>query len=243
MKFNWNVEDLELYKEVERARRMRMMKFLPTATNYIFEREALFTREDKIKYLDFIMDGLMSEILKLADRFNAEKDTIKRTTWGSFKTVSLNAWVNRNIKGTHIKLNDYGEHLTLQGLKSHRPLTDLNRKFAYDTYDDLVDEEFHRRLWDLEKQEEHWFNTHDEYTVLANKLSESDIMPMLGIHYWHGTSGIGKCNADGEIDTKLKFTLKELKFLDQACTDMQMVIDAFAEKVQKEFEQLTSDDA
>ncbi len=56
------------------------------------------TTEDKIKLLDEICDGLATYLLKLIDKFQRDKDTIKKDNEGNYDIKSFNRWVKRNDK-------------------------------------------------------------------------------------------------------------------------------------------------
>lgn len=238
MEFTWKVEDQKLRKEVEAARAAGMMNFLRWTSDYVFEIEKQLTREEKLAYMDKVGKGALSAALQLAEKFEKEKDTIKRTSWGNLNQGSLKAWFRRNTKGTPLKISEYCD-LEVNGLYARRQATSLLKQSAYDTHADLIDEEFHRYLWIKESEEVRWYKAHDEYAILVNKLSGSRLMDMLGIPYWHGTSGMGRGEYQPHDKSANKpFTLEELQFLDKACQELKDVIEEFGKKKKEEFDKL-----
>lgn len=238
MEFTWKVEDQKLRKEVEAAKAAGMMTFLRWTSDYVFEIEKQLTREEKLAYMDKVGNGALSAAIQLAEKFEKEKDTIKKTSWGNLNQGSLKAWFKRNTKGTPLRVSEYSD-FEVNGLYSRRSATSLLKQNAYDTHADLIDEEFHRYLWIRENEEVRWFKQHDEYTILANKLAGSTLMGLLGISYWHGTSGMGRGTyKTNDKSANKPFTLEELQFLDKACTELDDVIKDFAKKKQAEFDKL-----
>ena len=133
--FNWKVEEMALLNEKGGA-------FV--GKEKIYNCESQVSREDKIEFVDRMQDGKLSYILALIDKFNEDKAALPQDKWGCVKTVSLIAWVKRNdTKYDRPIVNceyNYGKYYLL-GIK--RNLTNRYRG-DYDTYDDLVDEAFHR---------------------------------------------------------------------------------------------------
>lgn len=85
----YKVEDLKfLHKKYE---------CLKTYRGDIYD-DSDVTTEDKIKLLDEICDGLATYLLKLIDKFQRDKDTIKKDNEGNYDIKSFNRWVKRNDK-------------------------------------------------------------------------------------------------------------------------------------------------
>lgn len=218
MGFVWKVEELALKKE-----RDRQGRFFET-----FEVERTINRDDKISFIDSQMNGQMSELLALYNKFQKEKDTIKKGVDGYYKENSLKAWYSKNAGTLNWSEYDFGFY----GIFHNRTIYNLMHKGNWEIYDDIVDEAFHRLLDKLYNEEVKYFNTHDEYQILKNKLINSHILPLTGIHYWYGTSGIGK-----EVNGKnIKFTLEELRYLDKTCDKLEEKINNAAAKIRAEFE-------
>lgn len=218
MSFIWNVEDLNLKKDHDSQGK----------SFKVFGVEYRLSRNDKISFIDSQTGGQMSELLALYDKFQKEKDTIKKDVDGYYKANSLKAWYNRNVRDD-FNWSDYT--FEFYGIYGKRKIYDLMHKGNWDIYEDIVDEAFHRLLYDLYRKEVEFFNTHDEYQVLKNKLIDSHILPLTGIQYWYGTDGIGK-----EVNGKsVKFTLEELRYLDKTCDKLEEKINNAAAKIRADF--------
>ena len=88
--FKWDVKEMALLKEFKENNGNGIVR------GYIFKCESELSREEKIAFVDERYDGKLSYILGLVDKFNAEKDSLPKDSWGNIKTVSLKAWINRN---------------------------------------------------------------------------------------------------------------------------------------------------
>lgn len=161
--FEWKVEDMTLLNQKGGV-------FI--GKEKIYDCESKVTREDKIAFVDSFQDEKLSYLLNLIDKFNRDKKTMPKDQWDNIKTVSLKAWIKKNDTkyGRPIIDNEYryGRYYIL-GME--RSIT-YNVKGRYDTYDDLVDELFHRQLKKCEEQERNYFLEHDEYSILKSKLRE-----------------------------------------------------------------------
>lgn len=228
MPFTWNVEECKLMKESEKKPKLKC-----------FAADGETSREDKIAFIDSQTDGLMTALLNLYEKFQAEADKLKRDKWGSIKKNSLVAWMRRNTKDGKIRFSEYsGELYSLYG--SERRIDNLMVKRTWDFYDDIVDEMFHRLLQRCLKEERAWFAKHDEYSVLSRKLIDSPYMPLLGISYWWGTDGIGVKDENGK---SVKFTLEELRFLSGKCDKLAEIISGYAAEVGGEFDNFRKKEA
>lgn len=157
--FEWKVEELKLRKEFQTIKINRTR---------IFNCEYRLTEAEKIAFVDAMQDGKLSYIVNLAEKFAQEKDTLPKDKYNTVRTGSLKAWLNRNdtVKLFDTRF-DYGS-VYLCGIKTH--IQSINTKSGYWHYDNFVDEVFHAQLMDCMQQENHYFDTHDEYTVMKHKL-------------------------------------------------------------------------
>ena len=155
---NYKIENLELMQEAKSGRN-------------IFTYEYTTSKEDKIKFLDSLHDGKMSYVLNLFDKFNQEKDFLPKQYRDKVKTVSLIAWIKRNDTKYSHKLFDtdyhYGE---CRFLTSGRFIQNIPNKPTYDTFDDYIDEAFHRQLNILLKEEKKYYAEHNPYEIKKTKL-------------------------------------------------------------------------
>lgn len=218
--FTWNVEECKLMKESEEKPKLKY-----------FTADGETSREDKIAFIDSQTDGLMTALLKLYEKFQAEADKLKRDKWGIIKQNSIVAWMRRNTKDGKIRFSEHsGELYSLYG--TERRIDNLMTRRTWDSYDDIVDEMFHRLLCRCLKEERAWFAKHDEYSVLSRKLIDSPYMPLLGISYWWGTDGIGVKDENGK---SVKFTLEELRFLSDKCDKLAEKVSDYAAEVSGKF--------
>ena len=205
--FNWKVEEMALMNE---------RKGLIVGKEKVYSCESQISREDKIAFVDSMQDGKLSYILALIDKFNEDKAALPKDKWGDVKTVSLIAWVKRNDTKYDRPIVDimynYGRYYLL-GMK--RNVTHHYRG-DYDTYDDLVDEAFHRQLKECKHMEEKYFHEHDEYSVLKERFRNKRYNTTFGVHI--ATCSDGSIyvyeNSDSFYDSeKREITIDELKYL------------------------------
>lgn len=199
----WNVEELKLYNQKGGV-------FF--GKEKIYDCESKVTREEKIAFIDNLIDGKLSYLLELIDKFNKDKETLPKDNWGYIKTVSLKAWINRNDTKYERKIIDnkftIGEYRLL-GTKRN---IDSNYKGTYDTYEDLVDELFHRQLKECEHIEMNWFLEHDEYSILKKNFGNRKYDTTFGVNIGERSNGdIYVYEENGE--NKRDITIDELKEL------------------------------
>lgn len=197
--FEWKVEDMVLLNQKGGV-------FL--GKEKIYDCEHKVSREDKIAFVDSLQDGKLSYVLALVEKFNEERETMPKDQWGNVKTVSLKAWIKRNDDR---KLLDdtyrYGDIRIIGG----RNIESIAFKGGYDTYEDYVDEIFHRQLRECEKEEKRYFLEHDEYSILKKKFRDRDYHTTFGVHII--TSSDGNIYVGEDFDTKREITMDELKDL------------------------------
>jgi hypothetical protein len=173
-------------------------------------------KEDKIAFVDSMQDGKLSYILALIDKFNEDKESLPKDKWGNVKTVSLNAWIKRNDTKYDRPMIDSMYHYGKYYILGMRRSIQNDYKGTYDTYNDLVDEVFHRQLKECKKKEHEYFLEHDEYSILKEKFRNKNYNTTFGVH-------IAQCS-DGKIyvygssdsfdaDNRREITIDELKYL------------------------------
>lgn len=204
--FEWKVEDMVLLNQKGGV-------FL--GKEKIYDCEHKVSREDKIAFVDSFQEGKLSYLLELIEKFNADKETMPKDQWDNIKTVSLKAWIKKNDTkyGRPIVDNDYryGRYYIL-GME--RFIT-YEGKGSYDTYEDLVDELFHRQLKKCEEQERSYFLEHDEYSILKSKLREyqDKYRTSFGVHIVMCSSGEISVYNGEDYKTSREITMDELKDL------------------------------
>lgn len=197
--FIWNVEDMKL---------LNQKGGIIINKEKIYDCENETSREDKIEFVDKMQDGKLSYILKLAEKFENDKENMPKDSWDDIKTVSLKAWIKRNDNRNLIDIiYGYGDISFLTG----RNIKRVNQKGAYDTYDDYVDEVFHRQLKKCEQMEHEYFLEHDEYSILKQKFKNRKYNTTFGVHISIWSSGrICVCDENGN---SRDITIDELKYL------------------------------
>jgi len=226
--FTWNVENMALLNEPKR---------IFYGKEGIYSYEIKTSREDKIAFVDSLQDGKLSYLLGLIEKFNAEKDSMPKDGWGTVKTTSLKAWIKRNdIRYKFPIINDdynYGKYRFV-GCERYIQHDSAGK---YDTYDDLVDEIFHRQLKECEKMEKKYFQEHDEYSILKKRAADYS-------HQYHTTFGTNPVfSSSGEIfvydgdNDRREITMEELKILIDKYEKLEGYIEELTAEVTRELEQ------
>lgn len=166
--FEWKVEDMALMNEKSN---------IYINGEKIYSDENKVSRKEKIEFLDKMNDDKISYMLKLADKFQEDKDKLSKDEYGFYKDASLRAWLKKNdYRGIIDTSKTLIGSITLVGYDSfsygRRNIQNINLQARDDCRKDYVDELFHRQLKICEKQEEQYFNEHDEYKILSRKVSE-----------------------------------------------------------------------
>ena len=168
MSYEWNVEVMELMNEKSN---------IYINGEKIYNDENKVSRKEKIEFLDKMNDDKISYMLKLADKFQEDKDKLSKDEYGNYKDTSLKAWLKKNdYRGIVDTSKTLIGSITLVGYDSfgygRRNIQNINLQARDDCRKDYVDELFHRQLKICEKQEVQYFNEHDEYKILSRKVSE-----------------------------------------------------------------------
>lgn len=216
MSFEWKVEDMALMNEKGN---------IYIRNEKIYKAENELTREEKIEFLDSMNDGLTSYILGLADKLKEDKTNgvIKKDKYGQMNTISFAAWIKKNDTRNCIGNSTYN-----MGEIRFSPCRNINRldtnvsMFRSSIYTDYVDEAFHIKLKDFEKQERQYFKNHDEYEILKTKVSEySYKYGAFGLNIWRSNNkGLSFYKNDNANSSERKLTLDELKLLNSKYEEM-----------------------
>lgn len=208
--FEWKVEEMVLMNSKISCLRNK---------EKIYPCEDKTSREDKIAFVDSKTDGKLSYILGLIEKFDTEKESLPHDTgfWSDrVKTVSLKAWIKRNDTkyGRPIidNWNRYGDYAILGCVRNIQ----RNNKGTYDTYEDLVDEVFHRLLRRCEEEEKTYFLANDEYSVLKTRFREyqGKYRTSFGVKVLTCSNGEVSVYKDViDYKTKRDITIEELKDL------------------------------
>lgn len=218
--FKWNVEDMVLLNQ-------KGGFFIGKEKIYNCEREV--SREDKIAFVDKMQDNKLSYLLDLLKKFDKEKANLKYDNMGYIKTVSLKAWLKKNdIRNL---VDDYYKYGEFSLLRVTRNIERHTYKGNYETYEDLVDELFHRQLKECQREEKQYFLDHDEYNVLKQKVKKKNRQydTSFGAYLSFCSDGtISVCDED-DINER-EITIEELKEL----LDKYEQLDKLVEKLTEE---------
>lgn len=205
--FEWKVEEMVLLNQ-------KGGLFLRNGNEKIYDCENIVSKEDKIAFVDSMQDGKLSYLLSLIEKFNVEKESMPKDSYGNIKTVSLKAWIKRNDTKYSSRMIDdwyhFGKYFIL-GVERYITTNYDEHTGLYDTYNDLVDEVFHRQLKECERLERSYFLEHDEYSILKKKFIERNYDTTFGVHII--TSSNGEVYVAEDFDTKREITIDELKEL------------------------------
>lgn len=202
--FDWKVEDMVLYNQ---------KGVIYIGNEEIYNCESKVSREDKIAFVDEFQNGKLSYILSLIEKYNAEEDKLPKDTWGNVKTVSLKAWIKRNDKDERFKpFGVFDSNGKIRIYTIQRYIT-YNHKGTYDTYEDLVDECFHRQLKECEQKEKEYFLEHDEYSILKKRFMDySSYGTTFGIKIGFWSDG-RICVENEDSTQEREITIDEIKEL------------------------------
>lgn len=162
---------------------VQVMKLMNEKSNIYINNEKIYkaenelSREEKIEFLDKMNDDKISYMLKLADKFQEDKDKLSKDEYGFYKNASLRAWLKKNDYRNIVDTSKpYIGSITLVGYDSfgcgRRNIQNINLQARDDCRKDFVDELFHRQLKECEKQEKQYFAEYDDYKILSRKVSD-----------------------------------------------------------------------
>lgn len=204
--FEWKVEDMVL---------LNQKGGIFFGKEKIYDCEHKVSREDKIAFVDSLQDGKLSYLLSLIEKFETDKDSLPKDGWGNVKTVSLKAWIKRNdTKYGKPIIDDWYHYGEFHVLGCERWISNAFSKAHYDTYEDLVDEVFHRQLKDCKNKERNYFLEHDEYSILKKKFRERNYCTTFGVRIGDCSDGnLYIYDNDDDYDMRREITMDELKEL------------------------------
>lgn len=231
MSFEWKIEDMALMNEKGN---------IYICNEKIYKAENELTREEKIEFLDSMNDGLTSYILNLADKLKEDKanGVIKKDKYGQMNTISFAAWIKKNDTRNCVDSTyDRGE-IRFSPCRNINRLDTNVSMFRSSIYTDYVDEAFHIKLKDFEKQERQYFKSHDEYEILKTKVSKySDKYGTFGLNIWKTSRGLYFYKNDDANSLGRQITLDELKLFYSKYEEM----DKLYSKITKELPRIDYD--
>lgn len=222
--FEWKIEDMALLNENGQ---------IFFGKEKIYSCESTVSREDKIAFVDSLQDGKLSYILFLIEKFKKEKESLPKDQWNNVKTVSLKAWLKKNdTKYGRPIIDNFYHYGKFYILGTERWITN-DHKGVYDTYDDLVDEVFHRQLKECEKKENEYFLEHDEYSILKEKFRNKHYDTTFGVNISFWSSG--KICVYDENNNERDITIDELKYILSKYEELDELVQKITEETHIKF--------
>lgn len=165
--FTWNKSEHKLMKEYKNHN-------INSNFHFKFSVEYSTSQKDKIEFVDSLSGGKLSYILDICKKFESEKEKLKRS-----KETRI---IPRSVLSNWIKKNDsmklFNRTLNLGAVQMYgctRNIQNsmLTKSATLDTYDNYVDEIFHRCLMRCKAEEVDHFLQHDPYSIgMKNLLYE-----------------------------------------------------------------------
>ena len=219
--FEWKVEDMVLLNQ-------KGGTFL--GKEKIYDCESKVSREDKIAFVDSKQDGILSYLLTLIEKFNQDVENMPKDQWDNVKTVSLKAWIKKNdTKYSRPIIDDHYRYGRYFVLGMERYITS-NGQGSYDTYEDLVDELFHRQLKICEQEEQSYFLEHDEYSILKRKFGE--MMDKYSTTFGVSIVTSGNNYYVGDFKKSREITMDEIKELLSKYEQLDVLVKKITEETQ-----------
>jgi len=169
----YKIEDLRFYNM------KTSNKFVANANDTsgkyrIFEIEKQLNKEEKIKFIDNLKDGVTSYLLNILSKWELEKDSLPKDNYGHVKTVSKKAWIKRNderkIIDIDYKIGSYYLFDTkFKSMNAICPTTEYSHNMAY-TGENIVNQWFHDLCNLLYREEQKYFQEDDNFQIKLNKL-------------------------------------------------------------------------
>ena len=214
--FEWKVEDLAL---------MNQKSNIVIGDEKIYTCENTLPVEEKLIFLDKMYKGAMSQILLLITEFKKNKGRLEKDKFGAATPNAMRKWVSE--QDTSVIINTGNGNFFIGNFKGNIDTVFL--RDYHKTYNNLVDEVFHRTLMYLEKEEIAYFKSIDGYSIAVSSLRE-----MVNKH--RTTFGIDLVD-DGEDfyirdkhNTKVKIPLsfEEINMILDKYNQLQQYIDAIS---------------
>ena len=168
---DYKVERMALYREKEAFGDRKFFKY--TYGMY-------FSREEKINFIDkyIALTGrdmnkykdCASYMLTLIKKYNEEKDSLKKNSWGGVKENSLKAWLRKNDPQGMVDVNYEPGCYHIAGYKDY--YLDVSDTVYDGGSVSLVDSWFTRLLCELEKKERNYFLDTDPVALGIKKIKE-----------------------------------------------------------------------
>lgn len=207
----WKVEEMKLMNQGK----------CPLTGKKTYNEEYL-PREEKIEFLDKMYEGKISQMLELLSQFEKEKDTLPKDNYGYIKTVPLKAWIKRNDKNNLTENYEIGEFRI-----GDRNITRFNTIGVYDRYSNEIDQIFYRTLINLEYEEEKYFLSTDEYSVLKSELrKKTDRNDCFNLGLVFSSNGEISVSNNGDWDKLRPITIEEIEYILKKYEEVERFIES-----------------
>lgn len=171
---DYRVEDLKLMK-MKKIPVCQPRPYLRDGLT-VYEIEKTISLEEKVDFIDSMHDGIATYLLNLLEKWEREKDTLPKDSYGVVKKVSYRAWLRRNDKrkiiDTVVKVGAYymfGTRFTEMSLTC--PTGEFGYSLEY-TGDHIAHQWFHDLLKELEREERKYFREHDSFQQKLQKVKK-----------------------------------------------------------------------
>ena len=168
--------------------------------------------EDKIKILDKYTESKSTYIFNLLEQFNYDRETLPQDNWGKVKTVSIKAWIRKNVDTNIIGIDtsyNYGSFNFL-GLEHF-----IQRKYNYRSTWGTKDGDYREILFEaimnnFKQSERNWYRENDPLIKKINELKgyislSTFNSKILNDIHWNGKEDITEEQADFYINIGKEF--------------------------------------
>jgi len=141
----------------------------------VYEIESKLSEEEKIAFIDELKDGVATYMVNLIQKWNDEKDTLKKENSGRPKKTSHKAWVNRSDSRPIMSRYDIGRYKLFGTDFSELSFTCPISKYGYSleySGKSVVHQWFHDLCHELEIEEQRHFHENDHQQVKLTKVRE-----------------------------------------------------------------------
>lgn len=221
---NYKIEDLYLKKIADKAKDNKYgsrWDGLTVAT----------PKETKISFISKVYNCDFKYILDLCEKYkNAiNSGTIKENSGGlTLNKTSVKAWLKKEDTKEYFNISStftFGRCKKMDFILTNRR-----------TEEDIIREKFREAISNRYYKEVQYFNTHDVYKVEENKyIKNTDKYGSLGLDVIISSEGVflGK-DEKTAFDINRKFTIDELKYLNNKYESITKYIDSLSEEVKND---------
>lgn len=225
---NYKIEDLYLKNIADKAKNEIVWDGLGSAWDKL---SVSTTNETKINFISKVYNCDFKYILDLCEKYkNAiNSGTIKENSGGlTLNKTSVKAWLKKEDTKEYFNISStftFGRCKKMDFILTNRR-----------TEEDIIREKFRGAISNRYYKEVQYFNTHDVYKVEENKyIKNTDKYGSLGLDVIISSEGVflGK-DEKTAFDINRKFTIDELKHLNNKYESITKYIDSLSEEVKND---------